>query len=109
MIRVPGKDIDAINKISNKNRIAVSTTISFVYPLIFETGEKPIASNRFSESTARFIRLPSCAGAKQGPNGFRCRKFAVSAGETIRQRRRAATNYRARTLTVIERLASESQ
>jgi hypothetical protein len=45
MIRIPGKDIDAVKGDLEQNRIkAVWTTISFVYPLIFETGEKLIAS-----------------------------------------------------------------
>ena len=45
MLRVPGKDIDAVKQDLEQNRIkAVWTTISFVYPLIFETGEKLIAS-----------------------------------------------------------------
>jgi 4-amino-4-deoxy-L-arabinose transferase-like glycosyltransferase len=45
MIRVAGADIDAIKRDLEQNRIkAVWTTISFVYPLIFETNEKLIAS-----------------------------------------------------------------
>jgi hypothetical protein len=45
MIRIPGKDIDAVKKDLEQNQInAVWTTISFVYPLIFETNEKLIAS-----------------------------------------------------------------
>jgi len=45
MLRVPGKDLDAIKQDLEQNRVkAVWTTISFVYPLIFETGEKLIAS-----------------------------------------------------------------
>ena len=45
MTRVPGRDIDAIKTDLAQNQIrAVWTTISFVYPLIFETNEKLIAS-----------------------------------------------------------------
>ena len=45
MLRVPGKDIDAVKQDLEQNRIKVIwTTISFVYSLIFETGEKLIAS-----------------------------------------------------------------
>jgi hypothetical protein len=45
MLRVPGKDIDAVKQDLEQNRIkAVWTTVSFVYPFIFETGEKLIAS-----------------------------------------------------------------
>lgn len=45
MMRVPGRDIDAIKTDLAQNQInAVWTTISFVYPLIFETNEKLIAS-----------------------------------------------------------------
>ena len=45
MLRVPGGDIDAAKQDLEQSRIkAVWTTISFVYPLIFETGEKLIAS-----------------------------------------------------------------
>jgi hypothetical protein len=45
MLRVPGRDIDAVKQDLEQNRIKeIWTTISFVYPLIFETGEKLIAS-----------------------------------------------------------------
>jgi len=45
MMRVPGADIDAVKQDLQQNGIkAVWTTISFVYPLIFETNEKLIAS-----------------------------------------------------------------
>jgi 4-amino-4-deoxy-L-arabinose transferase-like glycosyltransferase len=45
MLRVPGRDIDAAKQDLEQSRIkAVWTTISFVYPLIFESGEKLIAS-----------------------------------------------------------------
>jgi hypothetical protein len=45
MIRIPGADIDAVEYDIEQNGIrAVWTTISFVYPLIFETKEKLIAS-----------------------------------------------------------------
>src|SRR4029077_7739667 len=45
MIRIPGADIDAAKQDLEQNQIsAIWTTISFVYPLIFETNEKLIAS-----------------------------------------------------------------
>jgi hypothetical protein len=45
MARIPGRDIDAVKDDLARNQIkAVWTTISFVYPLIFETNEKLIAS-----------------------------------------------------------------
>jgi hypothetical protein len=45
MIRVPGADIDAVKDDLARNQInVVWTTISFVYPLIFETNEKLAAS-----------------------------------------------------------------
>jgi 4-amino-4-deoxy-L-arabinose transferase-like glycosyltransferase len=45
MLRVPGIDIDGVKQDLEQNGIkAVWTTISFVYPLIFETKEKLIAS-----------------------------------------------------------------
>jgi hypothetical protein len=45
MIRIPGADIDAVKQDLEQNQTkAVWTTISFVYPLIFETNEKLIAS-----------------------------------------------------------------
>src|SRR5438105_1491049 len=45
MIRVDGVDIDGVKQDLEHNRIkAVWTTISFVYPLIFETNEELIAS-----------------------------------------------------------------
>jgi 4-amino-4-deoxy-L-arabinose transferase-like glycosyltransferase len=45
MLRVPGADIDSVKQDLEQNGIkAVWTTVSFVYPLIFETNEKLIAS-----------------------------------------------------------------
>ena len=45
MMRVPGADIDAVKQDLEQHEIkAVWTTISFVYPLIFDTNEKLIAS-----------------------------------------------------------------
>lgn len=45
MMRVPGPDIDAVKQDLEQNGLtAVWTTISFVYPLIFETNEKLVAS-----------------------------------------------------------------
>ena len=45
MIRIPGADIDAVKQDVDQNGTkAVWTTISFVYPLIFETNEKLAAS-----------------------------------------------------------------
>lgn len=45
MMRVPGADIDAVKQDLVQHGIkGVWTTISFVYPLIFETGEKLVAS-----------------------------------------------------------------
>ena len=45
MLRVPGRDIDAVKQDLEQSGItAVWTTISFVYPLIFESDEKLIAS-----------------------------------------------------------------
>ena len=44
-MRVPGADIDAVKQDLEQNGInSVWTTISFVYPLVFETNEKLIAS-----------------------------------------------------------------
>jgi hypothetical protein len=45
MMRVPGADIDAVKKdLADNGHGAVWTTMSFVYPLIFETNEKLVAS-----------------------------------------------------------------
>lgn len=45
MMRVPGADIDAVKQDLEQHDLkAVWTTISFVYPLIFETKEKLVAS-----------------------------------------------------------------
>jgi len=45
MSRIPGRDIDAVEQDLAQNQIReVWTTISFVYPLIFETNEKLVAS-----------------------------------------------------------------
>ena len=41
MIRIPGRDLEAVERDLGQNQIkAVWTTLSFVYPLIFETNEK---------------------------------------------------------------------
>lgn len=45
MTRIPGADIDAVKRYLGDHQIeAVWTSISFTYPLIFETGERLIAS-----------------------------------------------------------------
>ncbi len=45
MTRIPGADIEGVEQDLGRNRIgSVWTTISFVYPLIFESGERLIAS-----------------------------------------------------------------
>lgn len=45
MVRIPGRDLEAVERNLAQNQVkAVWTTISFVYPLIFETNEKLIAS-----------------------------------------------------------------
>jgi 4-amino-4-deoxy-L-arabinose transferase-like glycosyltransferase len=45
MARIPGRDIDAVERDLEQNQIrSVWTTISFVYPLIFESNEKFIVS-----------------------------------------------------------------
>lgn len=45
MIRIPGRDLEAVEQDVAQNHIkGVWTTLSFVYPLIFETNEKLIAS-----------------------------------------------------------------
>ena len=46
MTRIPGSDMDAVE--TQLQQVAVTsvwTTVSFVYPLIFETGERFVASN----------------------------------------------------------------
>jgi hypothetical protein len=45
MTRIPGADIDAVKEDLRRNHIgAIWTSISFVYPLIFESGETLVAS-----------------------------------------------------------------
>jgi 4-amino-4-deoxy-L-arabinose transferase-like glycosyltransferase len=45
MARIPGRDIDAVERDLAQNQIrSVWTTISFVYPLIFESNEQLVAS-----------------------------------------------------------------
>jgi hypothetical protein len=45
MARIPGRDIDAVERDLEQNQIrSLWTTISFVYPLIFESNERLIVS-----------------------------------------------------------------
>ncbi len=117
MIRVPGKDIDAIKQDLEQNRIkAVWTTISFVYPLIFETGEKLTASESIF-GVDRPVYPPSIP--KPEPSNEDRTVFVVETNspyrpeiETILAQKGGAPprNTEHGTLTVIEqRLASESQ
>jgi hypothetical protein len=117
MTRIAGRDIDEVKDDLAGNQIgAVWTTISFVYPLIFETNEKLIASESiFGVNRPVYPRsIP-----KPEPSD---RERAVFVLETNSPRRREVEDVLARkggappqvteygTLTVIkQRLASESQ
>ena len=57
MIKIPGADIDAVKQDVDQNGTkAVWTTVSFVYPLIFETNEKLVASESIFGVDRRCIR-----------------------------------------------------
>ena len=115
MIRVPGDDIDAVKQDLEQNGIkAVWTTISFVYPLIFETNEKLIASESiFGVDRPVYPRsIP-----KPEPNDQERAVFVVETNspyrpqieETLAQKSNASPRSREHgTLTVIEqRFGSE--
>ena len=116
MLRVPGKDIDAVKQDLEQNRIkAIWTTISFVYPLIFETGEKLIASESIF-GVDRPVYPPSIP--KPEPSGEDRTVFVVETNSpyrpeietTLAQKSGAPPRISEHgTLTVIEqRFASES-
>jgi len=117
MLRVPGKDLDAIKQDLEQNRIkAVWTTISFVYPLIFETSEKLTASESIF-GVDRPVYPPSIP--KPEPSNEDRTVFVVETNSpyrpeietTLAQKGGALPRITEHgTLTVIEqRLASESQ
>ena len=50
MTRIPGRDIEGVEQnLRQHNVTSVWTTISFVYPLLFESGEKLAVSNAIFE------------------------------------------------------------
>jgi len=117
MLRVPGKDIDAIKQDLEQKRIkAIWTTISFVYPLIFETGEKLTASESIF-GVDRPVYPPSIP--KPEPSNEDRAVFVVETNSPYRLEIEAILAQKGGappritehgTLTVIEqRLASESQ
>ena len=117
MLRVPGKNLDAIKQDLEQNRIkAVWTSISFVYPLIFETGEKLIASESIF-GVDRPVYPPSIP--KPEPSNQDRTVFVIETNSpyrpeietTLAQKGGALPRITEHgTLTVIEqRLASESQ
>ena len=117
MLRVPGKNLDAIKQDLEQNRIkAVWTSISFVYPLIFETGEKLIASESIF-GVDRPVYPPSIP--KPEPSNQDRTVFVIETNSpyrpeietTLVQKGGALPRITEHgTLTVIEqRLASESQ
>ena len=116
MLRVPGKDIDAVKRDLEQNQIKVVwTTISFVYPLIFETGEKLIASESIF-GVDRPVYPPSIP--KPEPSNEDRSVFVVETGSPYRPEIEATLAQKGGalskiseygTLTVIEqRFASES-
>jgi hypothetical protein len=73
MMRVPGGDIDAVKADLSQNKISsVWTTISFVYPLIFETNEKLIASESIFgvDRPVYPPSIPKPEPSEQGPAVF---------------------------------------
>jgi 4-amino-4-deoxy-L-arabinose transferase-like glycosyltransferase len=116
MLRVPGGDIEAVKQDLEQNRIKVIwTTISFVYPLIFETGEKLIASESIF-GVDRPVYPPSIPKLEPGSEGRSV--FVIETNSpyrpeietTLAQKGGAPPRIREHgTLTVIEqRFASES-
>jgi hypothetical protein len=116
MLRVPGRDIDAVKQDLEQNRIkGIWTTISFVYPLIFETGEKLIASESIF-GVDRPVYPPSIP--KPEPSGEDRTVFVVETNSpyrpeietTLAQKSGAPPRISEHgTLTIIEqRFASES-
>jgi len=117
MICVPGSDIDAVKQDLEQNGIkAVWTTISFVYPLIFETNEKLIASESIF-GVDRPVYPPSIP--KPEPNDQERVVFVVETNspyrpqieEMLAQKSNASPQVREHgTLTVIEqRFGSEGR
>jgi hypothetical protein len=54
MTRIPGRDIDSVHRdLEQHDTTSVWTTISFVYPLLFETNETLAVSNEILESPFR--------------------------------------------------------
>jgi hypothetical protein len=54
MTRIPGADIESVQHYLQQHDVtSVWTTISFVYPLLFESGEKLAVSNAFFEDPYR--------------------------------------------------------
>ena len=117
MLRVPGKNLDAVKQDLEQNRIkAVWTSISFVYPLIFETGEKLTASESIF-GVDRPVYPPSIP--KPEPSNQDRTVFVIETNSpyrpeietTLAQKGGAPPRITEHgTLTVIEqRLASESQ
>ena len=82
MIRVPGADIDAVKDDLARNQItAVWTTISFVYPLIFETNETLAASESIF-GVDRSVYPPSIP--KSEPNEHGRAVFVVETNSPFR-------------------------
>ena len=117
MIRIPGADIDAVKQDLEQNQIkAVWTTISFVYPLIFETNEKLIASESIF-GVDRPVYPPSIP--KPEPSEHEHAVFVIETQSPYREQIESTLALKSnappqirehRTLTVIEqRFASDSQ
>ena len=116
MLRVPGGDIDAAKQDLEQSRIkAIWTTISFVYPLIFETGEKLIVSESIF-GVDRPVYPPSIP--KPEPSSEDRSVFVIETNSPYRQQIEATLSLKGGappkisehgTLTVIEqRFGSES-
>ena len=117
MIRIPGADIDAVKRDVEQNQIkAVWTTISFVYPLIFETNEKLIASESIF-GVDRPVYPPSIP--KPEPSAHERAVFVIETQSPYREQIESTLALKSNappqirehgTLTVIEqRFASDSQ
>ena len=115
MLRVPGADIDAVKKdLEQKGIKAIWTTISFVYPLIFETDEKLAASESIF-GVDRPVYPPSIS--KPEPGSEDRSVFVIETSSPYRQEIEATLAQKGRappritehgTLTIIEQnFASE--
>jgi hypothetical protein len=68
LARIPGRDIEAVERHLSQNRISsVWTTVSFIYPLLFETDEQLAVAGTIFGRNQR-VRLEAATGSEPGPS-----------------------------------------